>query len=220
MNKGLIIKEIYALRSQVKAMLLMIGIFTAVAVYSGNDGMMLYVNTLLLTLGVMINLNAMAEDEKYNWDMYGLTLPVKRTEVIAIRYFMLLVFMAVAGLYMLALHGIVYLVHGLSVADGMISAVVLLVLIVLLQCILLPVAVKAGSARARLCMIAILGIPFVIIAVFMQMVDESVWRGWLPSEQVLIQLAGITKFAVPVFLLVILTISYRISVSVFTKKEF
>ena len=84
--KGLLIKELYQLRHSIKAqgfslvLFVFLGLVMKSTVYVGMMVTVLITNMILLTIGY---------DEQCAWKRYALTMPLRRRDLITVKYLLL-----------------------------------------------------------------------------------------------------------------------------------
>jgi putative exporter of polyketide antibiotics len=203
---GLILKDLLNLKKQLKIYIIYI-IFYCILFYSSDNFGML--SGMIIMFAVMIPITAMGYDEKDKWDIYALTMPVSRNELVLSKY--------VVGLIFLFSSFIITLFLGLLYDRSMFKENILISLVVLsagmiLIAVLFPIFFKYGVEKGRTFMMLILFIPIAALIFASKLgfklhgVEESeliAFFHWLPIISV-----------------AVLAVSVLISISIYRRKEF
>lgn len=213
--RGLILKDLLCLRKGLISILVVLGIYIALAFAGAWDisfmaGFLSVVITLLPT-------NCFFYDAAAKWDVYARTLPVRRGAVVAARYCTALLLWA-AGLAALLVAG---LLAGELERMGdwetyARTAAVCLALPLLMNAVMLPLIYRFGAERARIVFYGVLGalvlLAWVLFTIlggeeFLERLDRSA-----PSP-------ALTALVLLAAALVLLALSFLLSVRFYQKKE-
>ena len=80
---GLLLKDCYNLKSQLKMLGLFLILFLVLAISMKNSG---FFAGIAMMLAVMMPVTALAYDERAKWDQFAVTMPVTRTQIVGSKY--------------------------------------------------------------------------------------------------------------------------------------
>lgn len=220
--KGLMIKDFYNLKKQLLLYILIGVLYSAIGAISSNENGVSFTGFVMI-LSAMLPVTAVSYDERSSWDKYGLTMPISRKEAVASKYVIGILFTA-AGALISAVIGFIFradmkeFAYVLSIMAG---------ICFIYLAVLLPVVYKFGTEKARFAVIAVMLIPFLFIAGGAMLFKKaSVGVIKVPeSAAAAVQTGTDSSFilGIAVFLAVscaIMYVSYRISVRIYSSKEF
>ena len=206
--KGLILKDIYQLKSYTRVFLVVV-LFCIIMGFSGQDAVfMTYYPGVLMG---MMPITLYAYDEKANFHTLLTTLPIKKRTYVTAKYvigFLLILLACVAvgavqAVKMMQAGSFVFidfmLVMALALAIGLIAPAIVLPLIFLL-----------GTEKGRFVNIIVVAIAIAFINLFMDMGDD--FSVILNAEHFVFILIGVA--------VLIYTISWAITACIFEKKEY
>ncbi|MCI8631189.1 MAG: ABC-2 transporter permease [Firmicutes bacterium] len=224
--KGLIIKDFYNLRKQIVLYLIIGVLYSVIGAASTDTGGTSFTGFIMI-LSAMMPITAVSYDERAKWDKYGLTMPVSRKDTVAAKYILGLIF-TVSGAVVSLITGFIF---GADMEEYLMVIAVIAGVCFLYLSVLLPIVYKMGTEKARFIMIAVILLPVVLImagASYFKKSTLSVIK--VPESDVLnlqekaaaVTPSGLTAgFLIFIAVsIVILYISYRISVSIYSRKEF
>lgn len=210
--KGLLLKDIYNLKRLGKQYAI---ICTGMLVWSIFMKNYSFFSMMIMLSGVMSVITSFSFDEAAHFDKYALTLPVTKKNLVQAKYVLLLVFLA-GGFFIgtlgsvlasLAMEGSV-----LELPEQIASAASVACLFLLAFSVMLPAVFKLGVEKGRMLLV---GIYMGLFALF--------WGGFYLMRELGIQISdsSASKFfgIVAVGVLIILFISYQVSVKIMEKKE-
>lgn len=207
--KGLFLKELKSLRRYVKTMVVLLVFYTALAFFQGTDGGS-FLSGIIVMLAVLMSVTSFTYDDFYHWDRYALTLPLTRRDLVRSKYLFALVLIGTAALFALAASVLLSLSGGgeglleafASVGGSLIAAVFLISLMI-------PFIYRFGSEKARLMLAAVAVVP--TAALFIS------YRLGIRVSEAAVEYA---LFAAVPAVLLMFYLSYRISLSIYERKEF
>lgn len=234
--KGLMIKDFYNLKKQLALYVIIGVIYSIIGAVSTNEGGTSFTG-FIMVLSAMLSVTAVSYDERAGFDKYGLTMPVSRKETVAAKYILGILF-TIAGALIAAVIGFIFRAdtEEYAITIGILAGVCFLYLSVLF-----PIIYKFGTERARFAIIAVMLIPFFLIvggaaimkktSIGVVKLPESVNVSETAAEKILeeagtaVQTGTDSSFilGIAVFLAVscvIMYVSYRISVKIYSNKEF
>jgi ABC-type transport system involved in multi-copper enzyme maturation permease subunit len=155
------------------------------------------------------------------WDIYALTMPVSREDMVSSKYIMLILL----TLFGTAFSSIITI--GINVAlkaDSLFTSVsnsfIGAIVVIMLYSIVLPFIIKLGVEKARIIFFVAMIIPFVVVSSISAFMKEETSEipGWLVSGMDF--LSHYSGIVLPIIALAVLYLSYRISVVIYRKKDF
>lgn len=209
--KGLIIKDIYNLKKSLKTTLIII-LFYAFLSYNTGDVSILIGLTTFITISMAIS--SLAYDDMAKWDGYALAMPITRKSIVLGKYVLAFILAMLSIVVSSILSIIVIYVRGDldSIFKGqeilLISYIVFLVGMLYLS-IIMPLIFKFGVENTRLLMIGSMAIPTGIVYLLFKMGVQ------LPTEDQLMSILYIS----PIILILILIISFSITLSIYKNKD-
>jgi hypothetical protein len=208
---GLLLKDIYNLRKYVKQISISVVVFGLFAINLKNPAYLIGMITMMTSMMVI---TSMSYDEYAKWDKYALTMPILKKDIVLSKY-LLLILSTLAGTVSSTILALIMtaFMKLQSLIEILLTSGIVALIMLLLFSLLIPVLYKYGVEKARIIMFAIIGIPILAATLFVKlMVKLNVPK---PSMEQ-IEMLG---YAFPVIVLIILFLSYNISVKIFNKKE-
>lgn len=216
--KGLILKDIIILKKNVKIMFAAAAFYAVMSFTQGDPS---FFSSLFTLLFAILILTTYSLDEYAKWDGYGITLPVTREDIIKSKY-ALVVIVAFLGMILSSVFIMGYNVFTKqeSILAGVEGAVAGAAIVLAFYSIILPIITKLGVEKTRLVMIVICVVPLLIGSFIKKSIEQSSIT--VPAS--IIHLWNtitdhIYLFA-PLVLIIVMGISYNISVQIYKKKEF
>ncbi len=206
--KGLLLKDLFALRKQGKIVLLLVLFYLFYSILSKNVSML---SAMITMLCAFLPITTMSYDEMCKWDRYALSMPISRKTVVYSKYLfgVLLILACILTLTPISAFIVNYTgemntwsAFRMILAMGGIAAVFL--------ALIMPLLFKFGVEKARLLMFLLIFIPvaagYGITKLGIKMPDKNI--------------LDLLTYLSPLFVLVIVCISIAISVKIYTRKEF
>lgn len=207
---GLILKDILNLRNYAKQLLLVMGIFI---IYGFVLKQPEFVNFMLLMYGSMAVLTSIGYDEKAGWDKIACSLPVTRKDIVRAKYTVWLLISALAVLIASFLGIIMKYMEKESIGEYLLVVITVEAIYLMGFSIIIPIVYKVGVEKARLVMLGIFILPSIAILLFAQ---------FYKGKAIFKNVDNIVQYLVPfivILSIIVVYISYRISVSILKKKE-
>jgi len=206
--KGLIIKDLFALRKQGKMILMIAVFYTIFSVFTKNISML---GAMIALLCTMMPITTMSFDEYCKWDRYALAMPVSGKTIVLSKYVLGLL-LTLAGLVVIsaASIGIVIITGEMPVSDALFTCFCIGVISLALQSVLLPILFKFGVEKGRFLLLPVFLIPAAVIFLLSKLGFT------LPDAQTLKMLAYLSPAAV----VPLIILSVFISIGIYSKKEF
>lgn len=203
---GLILKDFLNLKRQLKIYIIFIIFYSILFSSSENFGML---SGMIIMFAVMIPVTAMGYDEKDKWDIYALTTPVSRKELVLSKYVVGLIFLSLSFIITLLLSLLYY--RSMLKENIIISLVVLSAGMILIS-ILFPIFFKYGVEKGRTLMMLMLFTPIAALILASKLgfklhgIGESEFIAFLHW--------------IPIVSVAVLAVSVLISISIYRRKEF
>lgn len=204
--KGLLLKDLYMIRSYCLKMLLIILLFLGVFII-GSSEVSFYLFFPCMFAGIL-PMTILAYDEREKWNACATTLPVSKAQLVTVKYLLVPVLLVPACLLGLAA---VLIKDPLAVAPSLGTLTTGLALGILAPAIILPFCFVLGVEKGRLAYYAILGL---LIATGSVLTSRGIA---LPMPTGLAFLNSPAAF--PLFALALLLISWRVTVAICQKRE-
>lgn len=203
---GLILKDLIYMRKQAKILLILIVFYIVLfSQMKDTSGLISMIAMILVLLCSILVMNSFAYDELSKWDIYALSLPVTKTEIVLSKYLLTGLFAGVGVVFSV----LVALAKQLLNTEAWVGIYAAFGVAMVLSCILIPLLFQFGVQRARLFIALIFLIPS---AGFFLLKNASIP---LPSEQ---ELMDFLKFS-PVLLIAVVAVSIFASCKIFRNKE-
>ena len=217
---GLLLKDLLCLRRQVRVYVIatvVYGTMTLMGVWDVS-----FFTWFFTLIAAMIPLSLFTLDAGAKWDVYALTLPVGRNGVVAARYLFTLV-VVLLGLVLSLAMGVLTMALGRMEDWGgfLIAASVAAGAGLLLSAVMLPVLYKVGPEKARIAMLAIMGVFVLAVFLAVRGMEQVGQPGLLAA--VAEGIAALPALALPaagvLILAAVLLLSFAVSCSIFEKQE-
>lgn len=199
--KAVLIKDFLNIKAQSKAILLVLAIWFVISVFNGSGS---FFAALSVVYAILLPLTSITADDKCGFERYALTMPVTRTVMALSKYVFALscaLFMAVIGF------AACIIIDSSSVNEALATCAACFCVAVVLVSLLLPLVYKFGPEKARLVMMAVFVVGFLVFGFVLDRLDVELY---LDAAFV----------AMPVLALVLLAASAAVSVGIYKHKEF
>ncbi|WP_455544244.1 ABC-2 transporter permease [Intestinibacter sp.] len=215
--KGLLIKDILNLKNYMKQLIVVLIFFIAYGIFLKNG---VFVGSMIaLMLGMQV-ITTLSYDEYAKWDKYALTMNINRKDVILSKYaffiISILVSIIVGLIISISINQVANL--GTSMEEMLITSTLVPCLFAVLFSIVIPVIFKVGVEKARIVMMAIFFIPAIIVFLGAKLIGKSNFQ--MPDEVTLEMIAKFGAVGLVILAVVAIFISYKVSLSIYNKKEF
>ncbi|MDF2905489.1 MAG: putative rane protein [Herbinix sp.] len=214
---GLILKDFINLKKNVKIFAILAVLYGFIA-YTSDASFFSSMFTMLIAI---LTLSVYSYDELAKWDLYALTMPVSREDIVRGKYIIMLLLTVLGALFGTVASVIIKLIQrDTQLFSGIQSPWLGGAVVILFYCIALPFITKLGVEKARFIFLAIYAIPFAII----YFAGNAIQKGEMiiPVQLINFAMKLVHNGAIlgPLVLLFALFVSYTISVGVYRKKEF
>lgn len=215
---GLLLKDLINLKKFKKIFVIYILVYGFIAYTQKEASLFTSIFTILLSI---LTLSSYSYDEIAKWDVYALTMPVTRDDIVCSKYSLMLLLSAMGYVMSTVFTVALNLMFGAEdIFLGVETCYIAAVIIAFFYCIIIPLITKLGVEKARYIFFAAYMIPVGITYLLKQAAEAGVFQ--IPT-----QIVEIVKFAIrnrhiliPIVLVVALWISYAITVRIYRKKEF
>ncbi|MDB0439803.1 ABC-2 transporter permease [Clostridioides difficile] len=210
--KGLILKDLLNLKSNMKVMILFMILFGYMSsIGDGNNSS--FVGVIIVLCTTMI-VSTFSYDDLNKWDSYVLTMPIKRNTIVLSKYLTMLIFSLMGVIFSLIISIINgYFKNTLILSETLIITGLILSISVCFASLILPLIYKFGTEKARLLMIASFLIPTAALLGLKNLLER--FNSNVSIEIILNTLV----YCLPFIAILFFVISYFISTKIYCKKE-
>ena len=215
--KGLILKDIYSIRIRQKTYVLLFLFLCVFGYVMKSPG---YVGVMCIVVFLTTMLSLFNSDQNYHWDTYAASFPLGKKMIVQARYMLVIIMTLAIALFSIVISGVTAALLGMSVADQVLSTVSGCMAIPIFTGIVIPVIYKLGVEKGRIVFMMLFMIPFLALTLLKDLIQGTAVEKLLvnlqqnPNGQVII--AGIL-LAVSIL---VLAVSYMISIRIYSNKEF
>ena len=207
---GLIKKDLLMIKSNLKLVFVMLFVFFIMALQGDFD--ISYIPPFII---VMLFMSTFSYDEYNHWDAYAITLPNGRKNVVKSKYITTIVLALIAIIITIILNILVGIINNDLDFDKFIAIIVgCSAGIVCIQSIMYPLIFKYGIEKGRIGLFALTFVIVGIISLLSRIINIEI------PNNIVIFLDKYWFIIIPIVLIIILLISYKISEKIYLKKEF
>lgn len=215
---GLILKDLVNLKRYGRTLAIVIAIY-AVMSFINKDASMF--NSIFTVVLAMITISSYSFDEAAKWDSYALSMPVNRKDIVKSKYYLLLIISALGlGVNLIFSIGINLYIGSDNFLKGFEFSLIGAMGLLFLNSIIIPFITKLGVEKARIIMIIVFMLPTGIIYLGMNTLNN----GTLIIPKQIIEIGNLILqykyIIVPIAIIIVLSISYNVSVKIYQKKQF
>lgn len=215
--KGLLIKDILNMKNYMKQLVLVLIFFIAYGIFLKNGTFVGTMITLMLSMQVI---TTMSYDEYAKWDKYALTMNINRKDIIISKYIFftisIIIGIVVGITTSIAINQIAKLDTGMN--EIIVTSIVVPCVFAILFSIIIPVVLKTGVEKGRIVMMLILFIPAILVGAIVKISEKANITMPSPSNLEILMKFGVLGLVLLTILAVF--ISYKVSLSIYNKKEF
>lgn len=215
--KGLILKDIYGIRITQKTYILLFLFLCIFGYIMKSPG---YVGVMCIVVFATSILSLFNADQYYHWDTYAASLPLGKKTVVRARYLLVIVMSVGIALFTAVITGITAALLDADVAKEIFSSVSACIIIPIYSAIIIPVIYKLGVEKGRVVFVMLFLAPTIVMLLIKDIIQgtrmESALIGLLQNPNGKMIIVGV---ALAVSILV-LAVSYVISVRIYSRKEF
>lgn len=208
---GLIKKDLYLMKSNLKLILIIFVVFTISSINQESNN--LYFMPALVS--TMLFMSTFSYDEYNKWNTYATALPTGREKIVIAKYLVTLLLNIVVFIITIALSLIVGKIEGnLNVEEVFQTIAGILVATIIIQSIIYPLIYKFGVEKGRIWLfVGIFGIS-TILGILITKVNFTL------SPAIINFFNDYYLLLIPLFIFICLSISYNVSKNIYLKKEF
>ncbi|NLZ80721.1 MAG: ABC-2 transporter permease [Clostridiales bacterium] len=217
--KGLLIKDLLLLKKQKVHLIylcsLLFYIFYTLLLAKENS----MIITMSMLLCTMLTITTISYDDLAKWDKYALSMPVTRKDIVNAKYLLLGITVLGGGSIGFLVSVILdFISHKQRVYENlMITGFVASIGISAIS-IMLPLIFKFGVEKSRLLLFGVVAFPSLLVLFFSKIV--KILNIPKPSQATLDLLVKSLFIIIPIVTILVILITYRISVRIYSKKDF
>lgn len=207
--KGLIVKDLLLIKENWKQLLIFVLIFIVIGL-EGNQ----ILTFVPVFLSLMVLLSTFSYDDYNKWNSYAVTLPNGRKNIVRAKYIASICLSAFAILFtylLITISGMMN--HHLNLEETAVTLLGCWSAVILLQSFMYPLIFKVGLEKGRIFLFAF----FIGISALLGLVFQNI-KISLPVE-VIRFLDHYLVVILPLVMIILLYISYKISEKIVQKKE-
>ncbi len=211
--KGLLIKEYSLIKTTLKTQAFTIVIFVMLGFFMRN---MIYMSGMLMILLSNLIVNGISLDASSSWNRYALTLPVKRRDLISVKFVFMYILEA-AGILLVMLIAVLFsMILKLPLKENILTGVICGVLPIFCTSVSILLCTKFGAEKARLLMTLVYMIPFLLIyGVYFAAVQKQ----WIPKPLITENEGYLYLALAMAFILAVSLICWKLSCMVAEKQD-
>lgn len=216
--KGLTIKELINISKSFWVVGVLIIFYGVIAFMTDSPSSFGGIFTLIFA---MFTLSTYSLDEMAKWDIYALTMPLSRDNLIQGKYLIMLILSFMGFLVNVA---VLLVLNIVTKAENLFSGIEIsvggAVVVIIFYSIIIPVITKLGIVKARLYFIIIYMVPFLLGSLIFKKVKEGSTN---PPEELIAFIEFLINnvyIIVPLVMIAALGTSYYLSIRIYRKKEF
>ena len=206
--KGLLYKEFLSLKKYLNALLLLLILYLGVSIYSKEVSFLAGFSAMA---AVIVVFSSFTYDNYANWNCYALSLPLSRKRLVQGRYLFSLITIAVCLLVNLVYGGLILLYSHQPASIVLDSSLAVTGISLLLVSLIIPIAYRFGVDRGRI---------YVAIIAFCIVAMSTVVQNNLSVIDRLISTFDSFLLFLPLFLALVVLLSYQISYHICQSKEY
>lgn len=208
--KGLIVKDLLMLKNNFK----MLGIFLIVYALLAIQGLFDF-SFVLIFMIIFSFISTFSYDDYNKWDMYAITLPNGRKNVVKAKYITTLILITLTTIIAIPLSISLNFINdpSINIFETSISIILTNLVMLIIPTVLYPLIFKFGIEKARICFFVIFMILVFIGTIFFKTYNFESINNYT-------EVLNILPYVLLVLLFLFLFISYLISQKIYLKKDF
>lgn len=208
---GLIKKDLLMIKSNIKFLVILLFVYAVMAFQNKMD-----ISFMISFMSVILMMSTFSYDAYNKWDAYAITLPNGRKNSVRAKYLATIFLIVVMTLFVTILSFIISYVNtkSLDIENILSNAFGSVLGTIIVQSLMYPSIYKFGVEKARI---------GIFIIVFGVIIISGIISNFIDLESITGVLNIINNYLliiVPIVILIILFISYKVSESIYKKKEF
>ncbi len=204
---GLIIKDIYNLKKYAKTLIVLIAFYGIMSLSMDGGSFLMSMVILLFT---MMPITSFSYDDIAKWDKYALSLPITKKDMVLSKYILALIMCASGTAIALLSTIILNLINKTTTMEELLLGIYISMAAgIIFFSVLLPLIYKFGVEKSRLMVLGAVAVPYLIFFIMKEIGIP------FPTMEALMILLKIS----PLLLILIVYISYILSIKIFANKE-
>lgn len=207
---GFIKKDLLLIKNNLKTFAVILIVYAFMSFSKSFD-----MSFILPLFAVMLFISTFSYDDYNNWNAYAVTLPNGRKNVVRGKYLSSLILILISALLGFIITIISSKITGNLKIDETVSALVgCIVSVIIIASVMFPLIFKYGSEKGRIYLFLLVFGITLLGGILSQIINIEAFFNNLEK------LGNIWLIIIPIFSIIILTISYSISSKIYLKKEF
>lgn len=207
---GLIKKDLLTIKGNLKSILVIFFVFIIMSFQNKSD-----FSFILPLICVMLFISTFSYDEYNNWNAYAITLPNGRKSVVKSKYIATIALALIATIITALISLIISITNNNFNVEETISSILgSISSVFIIQSIMYPLIFKFGVEKGRIFLFVGAFLITAVIGFIMNLIDLSSIEGMLKIFN------NYWVIIIPVILVMMLFISYKISYKIYIEKEF
>lgn len=202
--KGLLIKDLYMIRSYCRTVALIVVVFLGVYALAGSEEISFYLVLPCMLAGIL-PMTLLSYDERAKWEVTAGAMPVTRDQLVTVKYLLVPLLLTPVALFSFA---VVLLRRGSSLAAGANMLTVAIAIGLFAPAIILPFIFALGVEKGRIAYYAAIAVLFTAGGLLS---NSPRALGNLPAFL-------FSPALLPLAALVALVLSWRISIALYRKR--
>ena len=199
--KGLLLKDFYVLKKELRAFLFIIVLFTAFSFVGENNSFFMFYGLIMLPI---VNISLISYDERSHWDSFLETTPISRSTAVTEKYLLNLLLLLLWSPVVLA----VYLIQSANLGNPVQAICICAYMALFFPAVIYPFIFALGSEKGRFAYFIFIFAAMAIVAAGVSLMDQGAFV--IPDELSLILLLP----PIAAYL-----ISWRVSIALYKKRS-
>lgn len=210
--KGLFVKELCVLKSSARTQLMTIALFIVLGLMIKSPAYLGMMITLLVT---NMALSTMGYDESSSWNRFAMTMPVKRTDLITVKYFLLYLLAGISVVLSILLNIPLLFMTETSFLEIVLTSLACAGVAVLGMSLNVLLCTKFGMERARMMMVLSYVLPMGLVF----LVYWFYTMGWIDFEHTTELQVSLFIGGIFVLIMALSCLFWKLSCRVFEKQD-
>lgn len=217
--KGLLLKDLLLLKKQrVHLIFLSLLLFYILYTLLLTDGSSMII-TMSMLLCSMLTLTTISYDDVAKWDKYAISMPVTRKDIVNSKYLLLGITILGGGCIGFLVSIILdFLMHNQRIYENFVLTGFVASIGICTMSIMLPLIFKFGVEKSRLMLLGIIALPSLLTISFSKIVQ--ILNIPKPTQATLDMFVKFLFLIIPIITILVVLITYRISIRIYCKKDF
>lgn len=212
--RGLILKDLLNLRKNIRTVLI-IGLAYSIFFSAFQPAAMV---GIIMILFMTQSLTTFSYDEYSKWNLYALSLPISRQQLVKSKYIVSYLLLIVGAILSFLTTLVISLFkETFNLFELTSSTFACFSVMAVMLMILLPLIYKFGVERGRILILAVFGIPTLLILITFKLL--TIMNISMPTPEQLELWLSYTPIIMPIFLALLTYLSYRLSIKLMLKTE-